>query len=67
MEEESDGGNTSKWCARYNHKRVDEATGKLGNKKTSGDYLNYSIFKIGQNTTKSPVNLKRVAVNQTIN
>ena len=34
----------------------------LGNKRTSGDHLNYSIIKIGQNTAKSPDDLRRLAV-----
>ena len=38
-------------------------TGGLGNKK-SGDHPNYCISEIGQNT-KSPGDLKRLAVTQT--
>ena len=30
-----------------------KGTGVLGNKKTSGDHLNYYIIKNGQNTEKS--------------
>ena len=37
-------------------------TGELGNKRTSGDHPNYSKAKIGQNTEKSPVDLRRLAV-----
>ena len=37
----------------------------LGDKRTSGDHPNYSIIKIGQNTKKSPGDLKRLAVTQT--
>ena len=36
-----------------------------GNKRTSGDHLNYSIIKIDQNTEKSPGDLRRLAVTQT--
>ena len=39
--------------------------GALGNRRTSRDHLNDSIIKIGQNTEKSPANLRRIAVNQT--
>ena len=28
--------------------------GRLGNKRTSGDHLDYGIIKIGQNTGKNP-------------
>ena len=37
----------------------------MGNKNTNGDYPNYSIIKISQNTEKSPGNLRRLAVIQT--
>ena len=37
----------------------------LGNKRTSEDHPNYSIVEIGQNTTKSPGDLRRFAVTQT--
>ena len=43
-----------------NHKR----TGGLGNKKTGRDYPDYNIVEIGQNTTKSPGDLSRLAVTQ---
>ena len=48
-----------------NNPRVDNETGGLGNKRTSGDHINNSIIKIGQNTEKSPVDLRRFAVTQT--
>ena len=35
------------------------------NKRTSLDHLNYSIVEIGQNTEKSPEDLRRLAVTQT--
>ena len=40
----------------------DTGTERLGNKRTGGDHLDYSIIKIGQNTKKSPGNLRRLAV-----
>ena len=39
-------------------------TGRLGNKRTSGDHQNYSIVEIGQNT-KTPADLEKLAVTQT--
>ena len=39
-------------------------TGELGNKKTSGDHPNNSIINIGQNTEKSPGELRRLAPTQ---
>ena len=35
-------------------------TGGLGNKRMSGDHPNYSIIEIGQNTEKSPRDLRRL-------
>ena len=40
-------------------------TGGLGSWRTSGDYPNYSITENGQNTEKSPGDLRRLAVTQT--
>ena len=37
----------------------------LGNKRTIGDNPNYSIIEIGQNTEKSPGDLRTLAVTQT--
>ena len=36
--------------------------GGFENERTSGDHPNYSIIEIGQNTEKSPGDLKRLAV-----
>ena len=40
-------------------------TRELGNKRTRGDLHNYNIIKNDQNTEKSPVDLKKLAVTQT--
>ena len=37
----------------------------LGNKRMSGDHPNFYIIEIGQNTEKSPGDLRRLAVTQT--
>ena len=37
-------------------------TGRLGNKRTSGDNQNYSITEIAQNTKKSSGDLKKLVV-----
>ena len=39
--------------------------GRLGNKGISGEHLEYSIIKNGQNTEKSPGNMKILAVSKT--
>ena len=65
MEHKSDGDTSCNWCTRYSHQKIGTETGGLGNKRTSGDHLNYNIVEIGQNTEKSPGDLKRLAVTQT--
>ena len=64
MEHESDGDTNCNWHTRYCHQRIDTRTGGLGNKRTSEDQPNYSIVEIGQNTEKSPGDLRRLAVTQ---
>ena len=44
---------------------IDTRTGGFGNKRISWDYPNYCITEIGQNTEKSPRDLRRLAVTQT--
>ena len=45
-------------------KMIIKGTGGIGNKRTSGDHPNYNIPEIGQNTEKSPGDLRRLAVTQ---
>ena len=42
-----------------------KGTGGLGNKGMSGDHPNYYIIENGQNTEKSPGDLRRLVVTQT--
>ena len=65
MEHESGGGANCNWFARYTYQKTGKRTGRIGNKMTSGDYPNFSIVKIGQNTEKSPEDLRRLALTQT--
>ena len=65
MEHESDGDTNSNWCTRYTRQKIDARAGRLGNKKTSANYPNYTIIKIGQNTQKSSGEFLRLAVTQT--
>ena len=53
------------WCSWYSDQRIATKTWELGNKRTSRSHACYSIAEIGQNTEKSPEELKRVAVVQT--
>ena len=52
------------WFSWYSHQRFCKRTRGLGNKRTNGDNPNYSIVEIGQNTEKSPGDL-RLVVTQT--
>ena len=65
MEHECDGDTNCNWCTRYRHQRFCTGTGRLGKKRTSEDHPNYSIVDIGQNSKKSPLDLRRLAVTQT--
>ena len=49
----------------YSHQRIIKGTGGLVYKRTSGDYPNNYIFENGQNTEKSPGDLRRLAITQT--
>ena len=44
---------------------IDSGTGGPGNKRTSKDYPKDNMVEIGQNTEKSPGELKRQPVTQT--
>ena len=48
-----------------NYDWIIKGTGGLGNKRTSGDHPNSYIIENGQNTEKSPGDLRRPAVTQT--
>ena len=65
MEHEIDGDASCNWRARYSQERISTETGGLGNKRTSGDYPNNSIVKIGQNTEENPGVLRRPFVTKT--
>ena len=54
------------WCSLYSFQRIGQRTRGLGNKRTSGDHPSYSITEIGQNTKKSPGDLRRHGVTQTL-
>ena len=63
IEREGDGDTNRDCCTWDNPQRIE--TGRLGNKKISREYPDYSIIKISQNTEKSPEDLMRLAVTTT--
>ena len=62
---ESDFYTDYNWCSWYIHRWIIKETGGLGKKRTSGDHPNYYTMENGQNTEKSPGDLRRLAVIQT--
>ena len=64
VEIESDGDTNCNLCSWYNYQMISIETGGLGNNRTSGDDPNYSLIKVGQDTGKSPGDLRRLAVTQ---
>ena len=65
MEHESDGDTNCNCRVWYIHQRIVRGTRRLGDNRTSGDHQNCTIVEIDQNTEKSPVDLRRLAVTQT--
>ena len=65
MEHESDSDTNCDWCTRYSYQRIGTRTGRLGNLRTIENHPYYSIVEIGQNTEKSPGDLRKLAVTQT--
>ena len=53
------------WCFWYSNQRIIKGTEELGLRSTSGDHPNYNIIENGQNTEKSPGDLRKLAVTQT--
>ena len=61
MDQECDKDTNCYWGVRYSRQRIVTWTRGHGNKRTSGDHLNYDIIEISQNTKKSPGDLKGLA------
>ena len=53
------------WCSWYSNQSIDTMPGGLGNKMKNGDHPNHCIIEIGQNTEKSPGDLRLLAVTKT--
>ena len=58
MEHENDGDNYCNCCAWNGPQRMGKGIGRLGNWRTNRDHPDDSIVKIGQNTEKSPGDLR---------
>ena len=62
MEHEVDNNTNCDRGFLYSNHKINKGTGGLGGWRTSGDYLNYDIIDSGQNTEKSPEDLRRIDV-----
>ena len=54
MEHEGDNYTNHDCCFWYSYQRIIKKTGRLGGRRTSGDYPNYNIIENSQNTEKNP-------------
>ena len=64
MEHDGDTYTNFDWCFCYSNYRITKGTGGLGGRRMSGHHPNYYIIEIGQNTEKSPGDLRELAVTQ---
>ena len=58
MEHEDDNDSCSNGCPQNNLQMTGQGTRRLGNKRTSGDHPDCSIFKINQNAEMNPLKLE---------
>ena len=65
MEHAGDNYTYCNWCVSNSNKRIAKGTRGPGIWLTSGDYPNDSTVENGQNTKKSPGDLRRLAVTLT--
>ena len=65
MDYKGEGVTNCNWDTRNNPQSLGKGTKEIENKRTTGNHQYFRIIKIGQNTEKSPGELKRFAVTQT--
>ena len=65
MEHEGDGDTDCSWCTRSSLQRRRKWNGGIKNQRKNRDDKDPIIVKIGQNTEKSPGDLRRLVVTQT--
>ena len=66
MEHENNGDTNYNWFARNSSQKLSKGSRRAENRRICHDLLNYNITKIGQNTEKSPGDLRRLAVTHTL-
>ena len=62
--EQGDGSTICNLCSWNDPQRLGKRAGGVRSRRTSGDHPTYNIVEVGQNTEKSPGDLRRVAVAQ---
>ena len=62
MEHEGDGETSCKWCTWDDTQRLCKRVRRVGNRRVTILRSNYSIVEVGQNTEKSPRDLKKLGV-----
>ena len=65
MAHEGDSYTSCDWCLWHGNKRIIKGPGRFRSWRPIGDHQNNSIIENGQNSEKSPGDLRRLAVTQT--
>ena len=65
MEHEDDNYTNYDWCFWYRNKRIIKGAGGFGRWRPSGEHPKDSIIENGQNTEKTPGDMRRLALTQT--
>ena len=65
---EYDGDDYTKWKWRFwnSCEKLRKRAGRVGNRGTNRDYPNYIIVEVDQNTEKSPGDLMKLIITQTL-
>ena len=65
MEYEDDSDTNCNWHTWSGFQKLGKSAGRVKNRRTYRDHLDYGIVEIAQNTKKSPGDLRRFVVTQT--
>ena len=66
VEHKRNSDTNSNWCTWNGPERFGKGAGSVENRKTSRDHPNYDRVNTGQNTEKSPGDLRRLAATKTV-
>ena len=65
MENEGDDNTDCNWCTWNDPQMLGKRTRSVGNRRKNRDHPSYRMVVIGQNTEKTPGDLRRLAITQT--